>query len=177
MNTTVLSLIITSFSLAPFACADTLTLRNNAEINGQVRYADGAFSITARYSAGSPLTRTFDRKEVLTLEFNQRDFNSGPPPKDISVFIGRESATNNAAYEVSDKPETAAHPTAQGQPSGQSPLASVHSPSDDVIRLRNKKELSGRLVKIENGKLTLQSGKKSNSLDSGRVAAVVVAPY
>ncbi len=167
--------------MTPFVCADTLTLRNNAEINGRVRYADSAFSVAARYSTGSSQTRTFDRKEVLTLEFNQRDLNPGPPPTDISVFAERKSDTKDAAHPIADTGKSEDSPNPNGTKRARGAFTTLasddHSPSDDVIWLRNKKKLAGRLVKIESGKITVQSGKKRKSLDSGEVATVLISPY
>jgi len=55
-------------------------------------------------------------------------------------------------------------------------LKSNDNPSDDVIWLRNKTRLAGRLIKIENGVLTVQTNSKDKNLDSGQVATVLIAP-
>jgi len=158
--------------------ADTLTLRNNSEINGRVSYSDGAFTVAARYKAGSQ-TRTFDKLEVRVLELNKRDFNPGAPPKEVSIFDERASATKDASHDTSQKkpPKANSDSTMHDHSSSRhSVFAGDYDPTADVIWLRNKTKLVGRLVKIENGQITFQSGKKDKSLQSGEVATVAIAP-
>src|SRR5690348_5363213 len=111
-----LLLSITGFPV--FGFANTVTLRNNAEINCVVSYQDGTFTFVARYATGSK-TFKFDRAEVRTIEINQRDFNPGEPPKDISIFDQRSADTRNASQDVSLRPPT------PNKPKGSSPKHSV----------------------------------------------------
>jgi len=183
MNARLLLILLLECLLAVFLHADTLTLRNNTEINGWVSYSDDAFSVVARYSSGKQ-NRTYGRGEVRTLEFNQRDFNSGAPPKDISVFEGRKTATQSAAHDMSaqahqvGKNASAESSAANSHSSsvGHSVLAGDENPTADVIWLRSKQKLTGRLMEVKNGKLTFQVDKKDKNLQSGDVAGVLVAP-
>lgn len=165
--------------LVAWVRADTLTLRNNAELNGQVRYQDDAFRVTARYHSGTK-TKTFHRAEVRTIEINGRDFNSGEPPTDISVFGDRSTATRDASQSLSvrkkkDKSLTEAdqvkHP-AHTVLTNDEPNPST----TDVIWLKDKQELTGRLVSIENGQLTFANGKTSKKFNLRSIAAILVAP-
>jgi hypothetical protein len=176
-----LVLLLTVALLAPFLQADTVTLRNNAEINGRVDYADGAFSVTARYGSGTHTT-TFDRAEVRTLEFNERDFNSGAPPTDISILKGQTaSATRDASHDVTKhkdgKPqESSAEQSGNSSPPKHSVLGpGEYNPSDDVIWLRNKTNLACRIIRIVNGQVTFRVDSKDRSLDSRQVAIVLVS--
>ncbi len=175
----VLRVAFLSLAFIQVGYADTLTLRDNAEINGTVRYVDDAFLITARY-AGGPEKWTFDRREVLSVEFNKRDFNSGPPPKDISIFVGRAGATKDASREDTDskKAERKEQPVRDGKSnSGHSVFASdTYNPTDDVIWLRNKTRVAGRLVRIDDRQLVFQSASKDKSLESAQVVRILVAP-
>jgi hypothetical protein len=176
-----LRFLLASTMLEPFLHADTLTLRSNAEINGSVHYIDGAFSVTARYQNDrqtKTITRTYDREEIQTLEFNNRDFNSKEPPTDISIFAGRPSATLDASATQQHKNSGATGQRDKSKSPTSSVLAADESnPSmDDVILLRNKTRLAGRLVKIENGQVVFHSGSKDKSFDAAQVATILIAP-
>jgi hypothetical protein len=179
--------MIPGSKLLPVACslfltsslwADTLTLRNHSEINGHVQYADGTFSVEAKYSKG-PKTWAFDRTEVLTLEFNDRDFNTGAPPSDISVFAAHTSILHNASNgsEPEHGRETNAHnkaPNSLGHPVLSNER---YNPStEDIIWLRDKSKLAGRLVRIEANHLTIQTQGKGKKLEAGKVTTILIAP-
>jgi hypothetical protein len=168
-----------SLVVVPCLKGDTLTRSSHEEINGKVSYTSDDFSITARYSNGARTT-TFNRKEVLSIEFNDRDFNSGSPPKDISVFDGRSLTTKDASREVtaaSDENKRKKSQTLQDHKSvHHSVMASNdYNPSDDVISLRDNTRIVGRLVKIEDGQVTLQTKSEDKKVSSKQVTSVLVS--
>src|SRR2546430_17468229 len=96
MNRIVCGFFLALASFVRLSSADTLTLRNNAEINGKISDQDGAFTITARYRSETK-TAKFDRADVRTVEINARDFNPGEPPKDLSIFVYHSASTRDAS--------------------------------------------------------------------------------
>jgi hypothetical protein len=152
--------------------AETVTLRNNAEINCRLSYQDGTFILVARYPKGTK-TFKFDRAEVGTIEINKRDFNPGEPPKDFTVFDARSSAAKDASMGNSAQPM---------KKSGGSQKHSVldseeFNPStDDVFWLQNKTKVTGHLLKVDSRQMTIEKGKESHQLQIEDVATVLVAP-
>lgn len=173
------SALACSLCLIPSLRADTLTLRDNAEINGRIRYAEGTFFVMARYR-GSSRTLKFDRSEVLTLEFNDRDFNSSAPPKDLSVFSARTSGIQNASNGTNHAQKIRGKGEREGLASQKhSPLSEDEfNPSvEDVIWFRNKSKVVGRLEKIENNRITFQDEKGNpKGLDAAKISTVLIAP-
>ena len=157
--------------------ADTMTLRNNAEVNGRITYQNDAFTVTSRYRGGSK-TFKFDRAEVRTIEINRRDFNAGEPPKDISIFDERSSSEKNASQEQRKVSGSTTDAVARATPSQHQVLASgdFNPSTDDVIWLRNKTKLTGRLLSIESGHLLIKQGKKEKQVQMPEVTTVLVAP-
>jgi hypothetical protein len=120
---------------------------------------------------------------VRTVEINARDFNPGEPPTDISIFEERSAATRDASHpETQRKNDKGSSNTPtqakQSGPAGHTVLNFDESnPSTtDVIWFRNKTKLTGRLVRIEDGQLTIESGRDSKKFNLGDVATVLVAP-
>jgi hypothetical protein len=162
--------------------ADTVTLRNNVEINGAVEYERDAFTITGRFKGGKK-TLTYDRRQVLSIEINARDVNPGEPPISVSMFKqdsgivrdGSKEAANNTGANAA-----AQYPNANGK--GQPAAGSIWSPtksdgiSGDVIVLRDKTKIVGRIILIQKGSITIQNGNASNRLEEERVATVLIAP-
>jgi hypothetical protein len=166
--------------LAPSVCADTLTLRSNAEINGQVQYDNNAFTITARYRE-SERTMKFDRKEILTLEINSRDFNPGEPPMNITMFDSRNTGTKDAGHPVHASGNPNKEQTAEEKLSSK-PKRSVIAPDDydrmttDVVLLQDKTKLIGRIARLQKGYLTIQNGSENKEVVTEKVAIVFLAP-
>lgn len=168
----------------PHLRADTLTLRSNEEINGQVQYENDAFTIIAGYRAGDRKV-TFDRREVLTVEINSRNFNPGEPPKNISILEARSTATKDASAPAAEhkEPTPTAEPDAHGQPAHNS-TQSVRDADEfdrattDVLWLRDKTRVLGRLVRIKNGRVTVKTNgdNKQKEMEAGGIATVLVAP-
>jgi hypothetical protein len=171
---TIIVLLVGMF-LVKFASADTLTLRSNAEINGEVQYDDDAFTVTSHYHSGNQ-TVTFDRHEILTLEINSRVFNPGEPPTNISILDPRAAVTKDASHDTS-------MPRKNGQKkpeSKQSQSSMIYDNIDreitDVIWLRDKTRLIGRLTSLQKGYLTIQNGDATKRVAIDKVATVLVAP-
>lgn len=174
----IVALFVFTFIEAPL-WADTLTLRNNAEINGSVQYMNDAFTITARYTSGDQ-TITYDRREVRTLEINSRNFNSGEPPTNISMFGKRVPGTEDAGHT-----EPAANvPRKEKPPQKKGPGAanlSIFTTDNydrmtmDVVLLKNKMRLVGRIASLQNGLLTIQGGNENEQISTQQVAKVLVA--
>jgi hypothetical protein len=168
--------------LALSARADTLTFRNNAELNGSVRFADDSFTVTARYAAGTKTT-TFQRAEVRMLEINGRDFNPGEPPREVSVFKERAAATTDAAHPENRRgmersPRPGSRPAEQSARAERSMFGSgdLNPSTTDVIWLRSKIKVEGRLVRIDDGELTVQSLRSTKKLKLIDVVTVLMAP-
>jgi hypothetical protein len=162
--------------------ADTLTLRNNAEINGSISYHDGTFTITARYGSETK-TAKFDRADVRAIEINARYFNPGEPPKDLSIFVYHSTSTKDASTKAGssgNKKDVSKRPTGDGKPVDirHSVLGTddFNPSTDDVLWLRNKNKLTGHLVSIENGQLTFKQGKAGKQFQVGQVATILIAP-
>ena len=162
--------------------ADTITLRSNAEINGRVQYENDEFTIAARYHDGER-SITFDRREILTVEINSRQFNAGEPPKNISVLEARSTGTRDASRDNTGGSGTRSdsrlekrrqHPAGKTQ-STMSP-DSVDRAKTDVVWLRNQTKLLGRLVSLRKGQLTIKSGQEDKNVDVQEVLTVLVAP-
>lgn len=173
-------------SVILFVCissADTLTLRNNSEINGRISYHDGTFVIAARYGSETK-TAKVDRADVRAIEINARYFNPGEPPKDLSIFAYHSSSTKDAsdqnAGSSGNKKDASKPHTEEGKPVGirHSVLGTddFNPSTDDVLWLRNKNKLTGHLVSIENGQLTFKQGKAGKQFQVGQVATILIAP-
>jgi hypothetical protein len=170
--------------VTPFVRGDTLTLRSAEEINGKVQYENDAFTIVARYHGGDR-TITFDRREVLTLEINSRDFNPGEPPKNITILKAGPPATRDASgpgeqHRESGRPVKAdAHDKAAGTRT-QSVQASddFDRATTDVVWMRNQTKVLGRLLAIKNGRVRLKTDRdnKEKELDAEGVATLLIAP-
>ncbi len=167
--------------LVPSLQADTLTLRSNVEINGRVEYEEDAFTITARYHNGDR-KRTYDRKEVLTLEISSRDFNPGEPPKEIGVTEARSGATRDASRAVAASGQSGSNGATEKQSQRASARRSVLGSDDfdrattDVVWLRDQTNAKGRLVSLKNGHLTIKGREGIREIDLQNVATVLVAP-
>lgn len=179
---TVLACLLVSILAADSAQADTLTLRNNAEINGKISYEHEDFVVRARYPGGTK-TITFQRNEVRTLEVNGRDFNPAESPTDLSFFAARPTGTGEASRQEAVRKEQhgGARAPKQGKRSGSGGHSVLNfggsNPSTtDVVWLRDNGEVRGRLVQIEAGQLTIETGRGTQELDLERVARVLVAP-
>ncbi len=164
----------------PFGWGDTLTLRDNSEINGRTSYQDGTFSVTARFRSGAKVI-TIDRAEVQTVEINSRDFNSGEPPKDVSIFYEKRVSTRDASAQqssLSAKRKRQAKLSTGSEGATHSILeGSDFNPStDDVLWLRNSSRMTGRLVSINNGEVRLEGVKKDSKLQLGDVVKILIAP-
>jgi hypothetical protein len=169
-------------ALSPTLWADTLTLRSNIEINGQIQYEKEAFTVTAKYKTGKK-NFTFDRREVRSLEFNARDFNPGEPPVSVSTFDPSVATTKDASQEVSaninnGSTEEKKSGKKQTDSSKTSPLASdsYELATSDVIWLRDKTKLVGRVTLIQKGYITIQIGKGNKQVEEQKAATVLVAP-
>ena len=172
--------------LAQWAWADTMVLQNNAEINGRATYRNGTFTMIARYRTGSR-TIKLDRSEVRIVEFNARTFNPGEPPRDISIFLDHSTSTRNASGDPVSDHEQAKQDSASAESSAKSGhTADVHhrilsqddfNPStDDVVWLRTKGKVTGRLVSIDAERVMLQQSKKGEQFELQQVATILVAP-
>jgi len=183
MATTICVLLLALTCFSPLGWADTLTLQNNAEINGRTSYKNGTFKVIARYRSGTK-TLKLDRADLRSLEVNARDFNPGEPPKDISIFVDHLTSTRNASddsTEASGRQKAAAKAAdKQGKSTAVNhPVLGAESfnPStDDVLWLRTKSKLTGRLVSIESGNLTFESGKEERRFQLDEVATILIAP-
>ncbi len=172
--------VLFGLALGSIIRADTLTLRSNVEINGKVEYEKDHFSIAARFRSG---TKTFvlDRKEVLSVEVNNRDFNSGEPPSNVSMFETRTAATQNASESGSEKSEES-NKKAAAASKGEGPKAQVLSPDNydrsvsDVVLFRDKTRLIGRMTLMRKGVLMIQIGNASKQVGEDTVATLLVAP-
>jgi hypothetical protein len=162
--------------LQPSLWADTLTLRSNVEINGTVQYDNDAFTITARYAGGDQKV-TYDRREVRTLEINSRNFNSGEPPTNISMFDKRITGTEDAAHTSSNPPKE--KPVQKKRSGAANPSIFAADDYDrmttDVVLLQNKSRLVGRIALLQNGYLTIQNGSETKQLPAKQVAIVLLA--
>ena len=160
-----------------------MTLQNNSEINGRTSYSDGTFRVVARYRSGAK-TIKLDRAELRSIEVNSRDFNPGEPPKDISIFVDHSTSTRNASDDGSD---ASGHKRARSEmAAANDKSAAVNHPllgdegynpsTDDVLWLRTKSKLTGRLVSINNGNVRFEIGKESRLLPLEEVARILIAP-
>lgn len=163
------------------AHADTLTLRNNAELNGQVQFENGSFTIKARFRAGDR-TITFDRKEVRSLELNSRDYNSGAPPPQLSNLDAQNTATKDASKSfppvTSDNSTQDNSKKKNGTTTLKAPLSSdeFESATQDTVCLRDQAKLVGRVMRIQKGLLAIKIGEKTKEIDVLHVTTVLVAP-
>lgn len=170
-------------ALIPELQADTLTLRSNVEMNGEVQYDNDVFTIVARYNAGEKKV-TFDRREVLSVEVNRRTFNPGQPPKDFSVLDARSSSMREASSDTRDHKKDSAVEKLGHQPHAPGYNRSVVDDNDmdrgttDVVWLKDKSELRGRLIALRAGHLTIKrSGdNRPKDLDEKKIRTVLVAP-
>lgn len=160
---------------------DTLTLRSNAEMNGSVEYGDDAFTITANYQNGMRKV-TFDRREILTVEINTRDFNPGKPPKQISVTEARSEATKDASRSQSGRGESSSGKPHEEHQSDKSLKGSVADAEDvdrattDVVWLHDHTKIPGRLISLKEGRLTIKCHDVIREVDVQNVSTVLVAP-
>jgi hypothetical protein len=152
------------------------------EINGAVQYDHDAFTITGRFKSGTR-TITYDRKEVLSIEINARDVNSGEPPINISMFDQGSGTTRNGSKETQDVKSNNANsqvPEEKSAPkSGNSSVWSAaknDEASGDVIYLRDKTKLLGRVLLIQKGFITIQTGHATNRVEEQKVLTVLIAP-
>lgn len=158
--------------------ADTLTRRSNAEINGLITFSGDEFTVVARYRSVSK-TLFVDRADVKTVEVNTRDFNSGEPPHDISIMREHSPVTRDASRE---KKRASSKGSYADSKSGRAKHSVINSenfnPStDDVIILRSPKgSVTGRLISIENGQVTVEKGNARKSVPLQDVATILVAP-
>lgn len=154
--------------------ADTLTLRNNGELNGRVQYDNEAFTITAKYSDQS-ITLSFDRKEVMSVEFNSRESNPGKPHSDISVFEITKGNTHDASDEQKHRPMPRNKAT-QAANDKVAIFEDKSSHSDDVLWFKDHSRLNGRIVQLRNGILLLNQQGKSVEIKVQQIATILVAP-
>src|SRR6266851_3199275 len=119
--------LLGSTILSSIAYGDTLTLRSNIEINGQVQYANDAFTLAAKYKTGKR-TYTFGRGEVKSVEINNRDFNPGEPPISVSTFDTKVASTRDASQE---SPSTS-NKTGKKRESGSSSASVFATDKDDL---------------------------------------------
>lgn len=180
MTRTMVGALLLSAFLVSSGWADTVTFRNNAELNGVVRYRNDDFTVTARYKNGTR-TNTFHRAEVRSVEINARDFNPGEPPTDISVFEDRTAATRPGSNSQSSQKtgSDSGDAASQGNQHGRRKVLDPDEPNPsttDLIWLRDKSELFGRLVSIESGQLTVANKKGKKKLKVKDVMTILVAP-
>ena len=154
--------------------ADTLTLRSNTEINGRVRFEKDTFSITAEYNSGEK-TFKLDRREVKSLEINPREFNAGEPPLNVSVFdafITKRKDASASGSPANDSAPVHETPTKQDDPSNKSIFASSTSDAgtSDIIWLKDKTKVLGRMTLIQKGYITLRIGKQDKQIDEKKTA-------
>jgi hypothetical protein len=164
----------------PTLRADTLTLRSNIEINGQVQYANDAFTITAKYKSDTK-TFKFGRKEVQSLEINTRDFNPGEPPISVSTFdpqvarahdASMDAPTGKGAVSKSDKPVQ----KKQNGPATSTALGANNAlATDDVVWLKDKSKLVGRVTLIDKGRIEIQIGTGNKQIEEQKAVTVLVA--
>ena len=182
MDCRILGSIVASmlFPLVP-THADTLTLRNNAELNGQVQYENDSFTISARFRAGNR-TIAFNRKEVRSLELNSRDYNSGAPPPQLSnldaqTSVIKDAARPDARASTGTSPQDASTKK-NGAITPKSPLSSdqIDSATQDTVCLRDQTKLVGRVKRIQKGSLVVQIGDKMKEVDALKVTTVLIAP-
>ena len=168
------------FPLFP-AHADTLTLRNNAELNGQVQYESDSFTISARFHTGTR-TFTFNRKEVRSLEVNSRDYNPGAPPAQFTNLDARATGTRDAMSPSKPGDESNSiqnnSKNKRGSTTLKSPLSTdeFNSAVEDTVCLRDQTKLVGRVTRIRNGSLAIQIGSKVKRIDVLQVTTVLIAP-
>jgi hypothetical protein len=162
--------------------ADTVTLRNNVEINGAVEYVGDAFTITGRFKGGKK-TLTYDRRQVLSIEINVRDFNPGEPPISVSMFKEGSGIVRDGSKEAANGAGASAaapYPNAnsKGKPAAESIWSSTKNDESlgDVIVLRDKTKIVGRVILIQNSYITIQNGRDSHRLQEEKVATVLIAP-
>jgi hypothetical protein len=172
MRKRILGVLLTAAVFSAMGSGETVTLRNNAEINCRLSYQDGTFTLVARYPKGTK-TFKFDRAEVGTIEINKRDFNPGEPPKDFTVFDARSSTARDASM---------GNP-AQAKKKDQAPPkhsvldSEEFNPStEDVFWLQNKTKITGHLLKVDSKQITIGEGKERHQLQIDDVATVLVAP-
>lgn len=171
-------LFVLAFGL--IARADTLTLRSNAEINGKVEYEKGHFSIAARFKKGTKNFK-FDRKDVLSVEINNLDFNSGELPSDVSIFETRMASTQNASGSSNGKSQES-NKQATAASKGEGPKTQVLSPENydrslsDVVLLRDKSKLIGRMTLMQKGVLMIQIENATKQVGEDTVATLLIAP-
>ena len=168
-------------ALNPPLRADTLTLRSNIEINGQVQYANDAFTVTAKYNNGKKIF-TFGRKEVQSLEINSRDFNPGEPPISVSTFDPRVANARDASLEAptTDKNrDSTKEKTGEKKQSGSSQSSVLGADTvlaaNDLVWLKDKSKIVGRVTLIEKGAITIQIGNANKQIDEQKVVTVLVA--
>ena len=169
------------FPLFP-AHADTLTLRNNAELNGQVQYESDSFTISARFHTGTR-TFTFNRKEVRSLEVNSRDYNPGAPPAQFTNLDAQATGTRDAmsSSKLGDEGNSIQNNSKnkkRGTTTLKSPLSTdeFNSAAEDTVCLRDQTKLVGRVTRIRNGFLAIQIGNKVKRIDVLQVTTVLIAP-
>jgi len=179
MKRVLFGFVLSFLFLVRIGLADTLTLRNNAEINGKISYHNGTFALTARYTSETK-TIKLDRADVRTIEINARDFNPGEPPKDLSIFVDHSTSTKDASDQKnnSSKSRTVVATTPTEKPVGHLVLGTdeFNPSTDDVLWLRNKNKLTGHLVSIEDGQLNFAQGKAGKQFPVGQVATILIAP-
>jgi hypothetical protein len=164
--------------LSPVLRADTLTLRSNIEINGRVEYENDSFTITAKYKNENKKF-TFDRREVRSLEISTRDFNPGQPPLRVSTFEPRAGNTRDASREASANVQGAENTAANKR--GSQSRKSIFDPekdfaAGDVILLRDKTKVVGRIMLIQKGYISIQTANGGKQLEEQKAATVLVAP-
>ena len=164
-------------SLSPIAYADTLTLRSNIEINGLVQYENDAFALAAKYKTGGR-TYTFDRREVKSVEINNRAYNPGEPPTSVSTFDPKVASAKDAAQQLS---AGKGHTAIKKRESGSSKVSVFVTGKDDlatsdVIWLTDKTKLVGRVLLIQNEHVTIQTRSGQKQVEEQKVVSVLVAP-
>ncbi len=161
--------------------ADTLTLRNNSELNGRVQYENDSFTISAQFGTGTR-TYTFNRKEVRSVELNPLESNSGAPPPQFTNLDAQTTKTKDAMSPSTRR--DAANPTQNssknknGTATAKSPLSTdeFDSATNDTVCLRDQTRVVGRVTLIQKGSLLIQIGNKVKPINVRQVAAVLIAP-
>ena len=109
--------------------------------------------------------------------------NPGEPPISISRLDQGAGVVRDGSRAATDSSGT----NSNGQAANDKPAHKSTNPSiwtaeasegaaDDVIYLRNKLKLVGRVILIEKGYITIQKGNTSKRVDEQTVITVLIAP-
>jgi len=114
---------------------DTITMKIGMEVNGRITYEETTFTVVAKF-AGGQRTLTIKRENVVKVEINMTDYNSGTPG---DWMVDYEKLPN---------------PPKSQFPGGRHLEMPVAADPDTVILLDNTKE-KGKLVRISSHAIEL----------------------